>query len=231
MGFTAHFLFPGQQLGCRVRTQLNVNGKVTSDLYRTVERTVGGLGYRLVDVERLGGGLLRVSLDAENGIGLEDCERVSHQLSHLFAVEQVDYQRLEVSSPGLDRRLKGAEDFARFVGKEINVQLHAPSTAAGGRKRLRGRLLQVVGGGGEERLQLKLTTDEALASDVSQRVRRSAKLRTRAEAPAVVVEIGLADIDKARLVPELDFRPARRGVENAGAIKMGNSGSLGSERT
>jgi ribosome maturation factor RimP len=149
----------------------------------------------------------------------------------LFAVEQVDYQRLEVSSPGLDRRLKGAEDFARFVGKEINVQLHAPSTAAGGRKRLRGRLLQVVGGGGEERLQLKLTTDEALASDVSQRVRRSAKLRTRAEAPAVVVEIALADIDKARLVPELDFRPARRGVENAGAIRMGNSGSLGSERT
>jgi len=205
--------------------------EVTSDLYRTVERTVGGLGYRLVDVERLGGGLLRVSLDAENGIGLEDCERVSHQLSHLFAVEQVDYQRLEVSSPGLDRRLKGAEDFARFVGKEINVQLHAPSTAAGGRKRLRGRLLQVVGGGGEERLQLKLTTDEALASDVSQRVRRSAKLRTRAEAPAVVVEIALADIDKARLVPELDFRPARRGVENAGAIEMGNSGSLGSERT
>jgi ribosome maturation factor RimP len=205
--------------------------EVTSDLYRTVERTVGGLGYRLVDVERLGGGLLRVSLDAENGIGLEDCERVSHQLSHLFAVEQVDYQRLEVSSPGLDRRLKGAEDFARFVGKEVNVQLHAPSTAAGGRKRLRGRLLQVVGGGGEERLQLKLTTDEALASDVSQRVRRSAKQRTRAEAPAVVVEIALADIDKARLVPELDFRPARRGVENAGAIKMGNSGSLGSERT
>jgi ribosome maturation factor RimP len=205
--------------------------EVTSDLYRTVERTVGGLGYRLVDVERLGGGLLRVSLDAENGIGLEDCERVSHQLSHLFAVEQVDYQRLEVSSPGLDRRLKGAEDFARFVGKEINVQLHAPSTAAGGRKRLRGRLLQVVGGGGEERLQLKLTTDEALASDVAKRIRRSAKTRTRAEAPPVLVEIALADIDKARLVPELDFRPARMSAESAGAIKMGNSGSLGSERT
>ncbi len=183
--------------------------EVTSDLYRTVERTVGGLGYQLVDVERLGGGLLRVSLDAENGIGLEDCERVSRQLSHLFAVEQVDYQRLEVSSPGLDRRLKGAQDFARFVGKEINVQLYAPSMAAGGRKRLRGRLLQLVGGRGEERLQLQLTTDEALASDVPKRVRRSAKLRTRAEAPPVVVEIALADIDKARLVPELDFRPAR----------------------
>lgn len=205
--------------------------EVTSDLYRTVERTVGGLGYQLVDVERLGGGLLRVSLDAENGIGLEDCERVSRQLSHLFAVEQVDYQRLEVSSPGLDRRLKGAQDFARFVGKEINVQLYAPSMAAGGRKRLRGRLLQLVGGRGEERLQLQLTTDEALASGVPKRVRRSAKLRTRAEAPPVVVEIALVDIDKARLVPELDFRPARIGVADAGRMKTGNSGSLGSERT
>ena len=162
--------------------------EVTSDLYRTVERTVGGLGYQLVDVERLGGGLLRVSLDAENGIGLEDCERVSRQLSHLFAVEQVDYQRLEVSSPGLDRRLKGAQDFARFVGKEINVQLYAPSIAAGGRKRLRGRLLQLVGGRGEERLQLQLTTDEALAGGVPKQVRRGAKLRTRAEAPPVVVD-------------------------------------------
>jgi ribosome maturation factor RimP len=205
--------------------------EVTSDLYRTVERTVGGLGYQLVDVERLGGGLLRVSLDAENGIGLEDCERVSRQLSHLFAVEQVDYQRLEVSSPGLDRRLKGAQDFARFVGKEVNVQLYAPSTAAGGRKRLRGRLLQLVGGKGEERLQLRLTADEASASDVAKRLRRSARLRTRAETPPVVVEIALADVDKARLVPELDFRPARIGGENAGGIKLGNSGSLGSERT
>ena len=205
--------------------------EVTSDLYRTVERTVGGLGYQLVDVERLGGGLLRVSLDAENGIGLEDCERVSRQLSHLFAVEQVDYQRLEVSSPGLDRRLKGAQDFARFVGKEINVQLYAPSMAAGGRKRLRGRLLQLVGGRGEERLQLQVTIDEALASGVPKRVRRSAKLRTRPEAPPVVVEIALVDIDKARLVPELDFRPARIGVGNAGRMKTGNSGSLGSERT
>ena len=140
MGFTAHFLFPGQHL-LRLKRWGNVGfqmAEVTNDLYRTVERTVVGMGYQLVDVERLGAGLLRVSLDAEKGVGLEDCERVSRQLSHLFAVEQVDYQRLEVSSPGLDRRLRGADDFARFAGKEINVQLYAPSAAAGGRKRLRG---------------------------------------------------------------------------------------------
>lgn len=197
--------------------------EVASDLYRTVERTVGGLGYRLVDVERLGGGLLRVSLDAENAIGLEDCERVSRQLSHLFAVEQIDYQRLEVSSPGLDRRLRGVDDFARFVGKEINVHLYAPSAAAGGRKRMRGCLLQVLGSAGEERLQLELTADEAEATGAPKRDRRGQKPRARTEAPAVV-EIPLSDIDKARLVPELDFRPARK----AGAIE-GTTGSLGSE--
>jgi ribosome maturation factor RimP len=140
----------------------------------------------------------------------------------LFAVEQVDYQRLEVSSPGLDRRLKGAEDFARFMGRKINVLLYSPSAAAGGRKRLRGCLLQLVGGKGEERLHLQLMTDDATASYGAKRDRRSAKLRTHAETPPVVVEIALADIDKARLVPELDFRP-----RNVGAIEVGNSGSLG----
>lgn len=196
--------------------------EVAIDLYRTVERTVGGLGYRLVDVERLGGGLLRVSLDAENAIGLEDCERVSRQLSHLFAVEQIDYQRLEVSSPGLDRRLRGVDDFARFVGKEINVHLYAPSAAAGGRKRMRGCLLQVLGSAGEERLQLELA-DEAEATGAPKRDRRGQKPRARTEAPAVV-EIPLTDIDKARLVPELDFRPARKAGANEGT-----TGSLGSE--
>jgi ribosome maturation factor RimP len=202
--------------------------EVASDLYQTVERTVGGLGYQLVDVERLGGGLLRVSLDAERGIGLEDCERVSRHLSHLLAVEQVDYQRLEVSSPGLDRRLRKVEDYERFVGKEISVSLYAPSAAAGGRKRLRGRLLQLLGGAGEERLQLQLLPDEAEASGAAKRDLRSRKRGTPIEVSATVVDIRLADIDKARLVPELDFRPARK----AGAIErteVGTTGSLGSE--
>ena len=205
--------------------------EVSSDLYRTVERTVGGLGYQLVDVERLGGGLLRVSLDAESGIGLEDCERVSRQLSHLFAVEQVDYQRLEVSSPGLDRRLRRVEDFARFEGKEINVQLFAPSAAAGGRKRLRGRLLQLDDGVGEERLQLQWVGDEAEAN-AAKGDRRSQKPRTRAQAPAAVIEIRLADIDKARLVPELDFRPARKAGATEGAeagTEVSTTSSLGRE--
>lgn len=200
--------------------------EVANDLYRTVERTVVGMGYQLVDVERLGAGLMRVSLDSEKGVGLEDCERVSRQLSHLFAVEQVDYQRLEVSSPGLDRRLRGAEDFARFTGKEVNFQLYAPSAAASGRKRLRGRVLQVLGGPGDERLQIELMVDEAPAKGY----RRGAVSRTNApqRAPAVgTIEVALRDIDKARLVPELNFRPASSRSSDTDAMKSGNAASLG----
>ncbi|MGH6643571.1 MAG: ribosome maturation factor RimP, partial [Bradyrhizobium sp.] len=79
---------------------------VSNGLLATIERTVEGLGYEFVDAEYLAGGLLRVTLDSAKGVGLGDCERVSHQLSHLFAVEGVDYQRLEVSSPGVDRPLR-----------------------------------------------------------------------------------------------------------------------------
>lgn len=183
---------------------------VADSLYGTIERTVEGLGYELVDVERLGGGLLRVTLDGRSGIGLEDCERVSRQLTHLFAVEGVDYQRLEVSSPGVDRPLKRVRDFARFVGAEINVQLHAPLAAPVGRKRLRGRLIEVAGGAGSERLRLELTPDVAEARGSLRGKRAPAKARKAGKdleaLPVSVVEFALADVDKARLVPELDFR-------------------------
>jgi len=229
MGFTAHFLFPGQYwLEIEAWGSVELMAEVTNDLYRTVERTVVGMGYQLVDVERLGAGLLRVSLDAEKGVGLEDCERVSRQLSHLFAVEQVNYQCLEVSSPGLDRRLRTADDFARFAGKEINVQLYAPLAAAGGRKRLRGRVLQLIGGEGDQRLQLELMPDETPAKGVHRGLGSRTSARTRAPATGVV-EVALKDIDKARLVPELDFRPARLSASGADAVKIGSAGSLGSE--
>ncbi len=119
-----------------------VAGAVT----QTIGRTVEGLGYEFVDAERLGGGLLRVTIDRDGGVQLADCERVSRQLTHVLAVENVDYARLEVSSPGLDRPLKHARDFARFAGAEAQVQLYAPLAGAGGRRRLHGRLLEVVSG-------------------------------------------------------------------------------------
>ena len=199
---------------------------VANDFYRAVELTVCGLGYQLVDVERLGGGLMRVTIEASAGIKVEDCERVSRQLSHVFAVDDVDYQRLEVSSPGLDRPLKGANNFARFVGNEINVQLYSPSLEAGGRKRMRGRLIGLVGGSGVERVRLELMPEDVVVKGGAKIARPRASTMKRAAAePSKVIEIALSDIEKARLVPELKFRPARvEGDSDASAIGNGISG-------
>ena len=88
--------------------------------HTVIETTVAGLGYELVEVERAPGGLLRVTIDhparstaaPERFITVDDCERVTRQLQHVLEVEGVPYERLEVSSPGLDRPLKSAADFA-----------------------------------------------------------------------------------------------------------------------
>lgn len=195
---------------------------LTADLYGTIERTVEGLGYELVDVERLSAGLLRVTMDASAGVRVEDCERVSRQLSHLLAVEEVDYDRLEVSSPGLDRPLKRTRDFERFVGSEVKVQLvEAIASGPGaGRKRLRGRLLAVEGSRGDERVRVELTPDDPAPSRPGSRGglnkgKRPSKTKAKAAEPAAVVDFALADVVKARLVPELDFRGGADARSNA----------------
>ena len=96
------------------------------DVAKLVEVTVTGLGYELVDFELSGRGLMRVLLDQADGIAVKDCELVSHQLTRLFAVEGVDYDRLEVSSPGLDRPIKKEADFIRFCGKKVRLKLRLP---------------------------------------------------------------------------------------------------------
>ena len=94
-----------------------------------IEQTVAGMGYELVDVETSPRGrLLRIFIDKPEGIGVEDCASVSNQLTRLFIVENVDYDRLEVSSPGLDRVLKKAADFERFAGHEVQIKLRLPVT-------------------------------------------------------------------------------------------------------
>jgi ribosome maturation factor RimP len=111
-----------------------------------VETTVTGLGYELVDAEKGAGGLLRVfidvppsqgPLDAPRAVTVDDCERVTRQLQHVLEVEGCAYERLEVSSPGLDRPLKKAADYARFVGEQVEVTLRLPFK---GRKKYRGEL-------------------------------------------------------------------------------------------
>ena len=96
------------------------------DAVQIIETTVTGLGYELVDVERSGRGMLRVFIDKPEGISVDDCQMVSHQLTRLFLVENIDYDRLEVSSPGLDRALKKEADFVRFAGEQAQLNLRMP---------------------------------------------------------------------------------------------------------
>ncbi len=144
------------------------------DLNALLERTLPALGYELVDLELSPKGrLVRIFIDKANGVDVEDCARVSSHLTRLFAVENVDFDRLEVSSPGLDRPLKRAADYARFVGQEAKLTLREPVEGA---RRLKGILRGLEG-------------DAALV-----------------ETDAGTRAIPLGSIEKARLVPKIEWR-------------------------
>ncbi len=112
-----------------------------------IEKTVAALGYELVDCERGPRGLLRVFIDRTAGrrydtgdgefVTVDDCEKVTRQLQYVLEVEGVSYERLEVSSPGLDRPLKTPGDYRRFAGQEVELSLKLPFQ---GRKKYRGVL-------------------------------------------------------------------------------------------
>ncbi len=147
------------------------------DWQRAVHDTVTGLGYDLVDAQRSAGGLLRVFIDklvaqpvagqaggdADRFITVEDCEKVTRQLQHVLEVASCDYQRLEVSSPGLDRPLKKQADFERFAGAQIELTL---KLAFRGRKKYRGELRaqdagwRVVMGEGESQQALDFVLED-----------------------------------------------------------------------
>lgn len=127
---------------------------------QTIVDTVLGLGYELVDVERLARGLLRITIDRVPGrvytfgpasvpqpgeaVTVEDCEKVTRQLQYALEVDGLAYARLEVSSPGLDRPLKTEADYARFVGQAVSISLKAPFE---GRKSWQGVLGKAEGQG------------------------------------------------------------------------------------
>jgi ribosome maturation factor RimP len=141
------------------------------ELGALLERTVTGLGFELVDAEvPRGGGLIRVFIDSASGVNVEDCAAVSNHLTRLFAVEAVEYSRLEVSSPGLDRPLRQLKDFRRFQGERAQVRMRVPVQ---GRKNFIGILR------GASDAELKLEVDGALLS------------------------LELAQVEKARLVPNV----------------------------
>ncbi len=140
MGLVPIFLFvkPGFCFGCEDMQ------RASAKLQEIVRNVVEPMGYELVGVEYLtgheGGNLLRVYIDKEDGILVEDCAAVSHQLSGVLDVEDPvpGQYSLEVSSPGMDRPLFDAKDFERFVGRQVNVRLDA---SIGGRRKYKGLLL------------------------------------------------------------------------------------------
>lgn len=135
---------------------------------------VTGMGYELVDLQSSNGGrLLRLFIDKDGGVGVEDCAALSRQLTRVLEVEGIDYDRLEVSSPGLDRPLRKLGDFARFAGQKADVRMRTPDAA--GRRRFVG----VLKGAGEGRVSLEV------------------------EGSGQTVALAIGDIDRAKLVPEL----------------------------
>ena len=135
-----------------------------------LRNTLEGLGYELVDLETSRSGLMRVFIDTPAGITVKDCERVSRHLTQAFAVEDVDYERLEVSSPGLDRPIKRLEDYRRFAGRDASIRLKLPRN---GQRRFEGRLAGVE----DDRVLMEIEGARQ--------------------------EFAFADIDRARLVPDV----------------------------
>ncbi|MDA8456817.1 ribosome maturation factor RimP [Acidovorax sp. GBBC 3334] len=192
-------------------------------LQQIVEQTVAGLGYDLVEIDRSAGGLLRITIDlpwqapaaiadagadapaplpgTEQFVTVEDCEKVTRQLQFALEVDGVDYKRLEVSSPGIDRPLRHEQDFQRFAGEVIDITLKAPigEAAAGqvnaNRKKFRGTLERAESGGWQI-----VWSDEPPVKP-GQKVSKK-----RLPAPLQALGFTLDELRDARLAPIVDFK-------------------------
>ena len=189
-------------------------------LQETIEQTVTGLGYELIEVERTSGGLLRVTIDmpyvvgtapeAVQFINAEDCEKVTRQLQFVLEVEGAEYSRLEVSSPGIDRPLRHEKDFERFVGELIDITLKAPigavaaagSTISASRKKFRGTLEVAEPAGDKAAWQIVWSDEPAVKP--GQKISKK-----RIPAPLQALGFTLDEIQQARLAPVVDFKGRR----------------------
>lgn len=179
-----------------------------------IAATVGGLGFELVDVERAQRGLLRIFIDRVAGrtysvpgefITVDDCEQVTRQLQYALEVEGMEYSRLEVSSPGLDRPLRTEADFQRFAGHAVQLTLKTPFQ---GRKSWQG----------------VLTPAEAVAVDTAPLA--AAVADAQAASPGAwslvfkdgkaehVLGFKLEEVREARLVPVVDFKGRKTGSDS-----------------
>ena len=184
-------------------------------LQQVVEQTVTGLGYDLVEIERSAGGLLRVTIDlpwvqpaadapeplVDQFVTVEDCEKVTRQLQFALEVDGVEYKRLEVSSPGIDRPLRHEQDFVRFEGSVIDLTLKAPIGAAAmgqvnaTRKKFRGTLERAESGGWQ------IVWSDEPAVKPGQKISKK-----RVPAPLQALGFALDELRDARLAPIVDFK-------------------------
>ena len=165
-----------------------IGEKMNGKLGELLATTLPPMGYELVDWEMSRGRMVRVFIDKlvdankESGspLTVDDCARVSNHLTRLFTVENIDYERLEVSSPGLDRPLTKIADYTRFSGDEVLVHLHELTD---GVRKVKGILRGVV--------------QETEGPNVL--VETETGMRT----------IPFALIDRGRLVPKIEWRKAK----------------------
>lgn len=180
----------------------------------TVAQTVTGLGFDLVDLERSASGLLRVTIDlpwqapADDAppappqfVTVEDCETVTRQLQYLLEVEAVEYRRLEVGSPGIDRPLRHENDYLRFAGQVVDLTLKAPIGATGtevaaNRKKFRGTLERA-----EDGQQWQIVWSDEPTPKPGQRVSKK-----RAPVALQALTFQLSDVQQARLAPLVNFK-------------------------
>ncbi len=187
-----------------------------------VKTSVTGFGYDLVEIERSAAGLLRITIDMpyvpgqpEQLVTVEDCEIVTKQLQFLFEVENVDYHRLEVGSPGIDRLLRHDADFERFAGEVIDVVLKEPigvtdSGISANRKKFRGELEAVEPG----KWQIVWSDAPPVKPGVKIGKKRAAAIAEAMRA----LQFEWADLREARLAPIVDFqgrKPKNKGTAEA----------------
>lgn len=161
-----------------------------SDLFTLTKQALAGTDIELIDVDRAALGVLRITIDHPQGVAIEHCEQVSRQLTHLYEVENIDYRRLEVGSPGVDRPLRQVADFVRFMGERIEVKL---KQAIDGQKIFVGKLGQAnevtVSGEGVQTFTVEF---EVKKNDVR------------------LVPFTFNDVERAKLNPVLDFKGKKR---------------------
>ncbi|MFM9879205.1 MAG: ribosome maturation factor RimP [Burkholderiaceae bacterium] len=203
-------------------------------LQQLVEQTVASFGYELLVLERSAGGVLRVTMDwpwqpgqvSVQTINVEDCEKVTRQLQFALDVDDTDYRRLEVSSPGIDRPLRSEQDFERFLGEEIDITLKAPMGAqaagmvSGLRKKFRGRLERGTGD-----VSWQISWSNAPEPKPGRKV--SVK-----KAPPLMNVLGFnrADLQEARLAPLVDFKGKKpKAIPGAGMVQSPEGGGKPSD--